>query len=317
MVATAQRKSRAKKQAYTEPLDLEEMGASEESWDEDIPYDQTITADDAIRRYLKEIGRVPLLSHEQETKLALRVAAGDTEATQQLAEANLRLVVSIAKRYSWSGVPLLDLIQEGNLGLLRAIEKFDANKGHRLSTYATWWIRQAIGRFIAEQGRIIRIPVHMVELIYRIKRIARQRTQEFGREATAEEVGLVVGLSKERVIELLQVAELTLSLDAPIADEDDYSLGDILEDTQALAPAAAVTQQGLRDQLENALAQLTIRERQVIEMRFGFLDGHCRTLEEVSEEFHLTRERIRQIEAKALRQLRSPMRSHVLREYME
>ncbi len=271
--------------------------------------------DNAIRQYLGEIGRYPLLSAEQEMKLAWRVAEGDLEAQQQLVEANLRLVVSIAKRYCNNGVSLLDLVQEGNLGLIRAAQKFDPARGFRFSTYATWWIRQAISRAVAEHTRAIHIPVHVVELIYKIKRVSRHLYQELGRDPLPEEIARAAKLPKERVVELQSMAEAPISLDAPLIDDEQYHLADTLEDTQSVTPAEVVTHQVLRDQISNAMEALNQRERQVIELRYGLHDGYCHTLEELSAYFKLTRERIRQIEVKALRTLRHPVQVHLLRDY--
>ena len=271
--------------------------------------------DNAIRQYLGEIGRFPLLTAEQEMTLARRVVEGDLEAQQRLVEANLRLVVSIAKRYNNHGIHLLDLVQEGNLGLIRAAQKFDPDRGFRFSTYATWWIRQAISRAVAEHTRTIHIPVHVVELIYKIKRITRRLYQELGRDPLAEEIARATNLTKERVVELQSMAETPISLDAPLIDDEQYHLADTLVDTRATAPAEAVTHQALRDQITCALESLNMRERQVIELRYGLYDGHCHTLEELSAFFKLTRERIRQIEVKALRTLRHPIQIHQLRDF--
>jgi RNA polymerase primary sigma factor len=273
------------------------------------------TVDNAIRQYLGEIGRFPLLTADQEMTLAKRVAEGDLEAQQRLVEANLRLVVSIAKRYNSHSIHLLDLVQEGNLGLIRAAQKFDPARGFRFSTYATWWIRQAISRAVAEHTRTIHIPVHVVELIYKIKRITRHLYQELGRDPLADEIARAANLTKERVVELQSMAETPISLDAPLIDDEQYHLADTLEDPRATAPAEAVTHQALRDQITCALEGLNMRERQVIELRYGLYDGHCHTLEELSAFFKLTRERIRQIEVKALRTLRHPIQSHQLRDF--
>ena len=275
------------------------------------------SVDAAIRRYLAEIGRYPLLTAEQEVQLALRAAQGGPdapEALQRLVEANLRLVVSIAKRYKHHGIALLDLVQEGNLGLMRAAQKFDPTRGFRFSTYATWWIRQAISRAVAEHPRTIHVPVHVVELIYKLKRATRQLYQELGHDPTPEEIGRLVKLPKERVVELQSMAETPVSLDAPLLDDEQYRLADTLEDTQATAPAEVVTQYALREQISSALEHLSARERQVIELRYGLHDGYCHTLEELSSHFRLTRERIRQIEVKALRTLRHPMHVHLLHD---
>ncbi len=268
--------------------------------------------DNALRQYLAEIGRSPLLTAEQELSLARRVMAGETEALQQLVEANLRLVVSIAKRYMNQSVSLLDLVQEGNLGLIRAAQKFDPVRGCRFSTYATWWIRQAISRAVAEQTRSIHVPVHIVEQIYKLKRVERILYQELGREPTADELGKAVKCSKQRIIELQSMAETPISLDAPLLEDDQFSLAETLEDTQATTPADVVTHATLRAQIADALEHLSARERQVIELRYGLHDGSCHTLEELSERFKLTRERVRQIEVKALRSLRQPMYASLL-----
>ncbi len=271
--------------------------------------------DNAIRQYLGEIGRYPLLSAAQEMQLAKRIAEGDREAQQRLVEANLRLVVSIAKRYNNQGIYLLDLVQEGNLGLIRAVQKFDPARGFRFSTYATWWIRQAISRAAGEHTRTIHIPVHVVEMIYKIKRITRALYQELGRDPNPEEIATAANLTKERVVELQNMAETPISLDAPLIDDEQYHLADILEDTCSVAPVDVVTHQVLRDQISSALQALNARERQVIELRYGLQDGHCHTLEELSSYFKLTRERIRQIEVKALRTLRQPIQVHLLRDF--
>jgi len=270
--------------------------------------DQRSVVDDSVKQYLKEIGMYPLLTAEQELLLAERVARGDQRARQRLIEANLRLVVSIAKRYSNQGLPLLDLIQEGNIGLMRATQKFDYKRGFRFSTYATWWIRQAISRAIAEHSRSIHIPVHVVELIYKIKRIARRLYQEQGLEPLPEQLAAEVGLPRERVVELLSVSEQPVSLDAPMADDEEYHLADMLEDVTMTVPIDQVAYQLQREHIDRAMDVLNPRERTIIEMRYGLKDGHSLSLEEVSVIFHLTRERIRQIEVKALRKLRYPER---------
>jgi RNA polymerase primary sigma factor len=270
--------------------------------------DQRSAVDDSVKQYLKEIGMYPLLNAEQELQLAERVARGDQRARQKLIEANLRLVVSIAKRYSNQGLPLLDLIQEGNIGLMRATQKFDYRRGFRFSTYATWWIRQAISRAIAEHSRSIHIPVHVVELIYKIKRVARRMYQEQGLEPLPEQLAAEIGLPRERVVELLNASEQPISLDAPMADDEEYHLTDMLEDTVGALPMDQNAYQLQRDNIEQAMNVLNPRERTIIEMRYGLKDGHSLSLEEVSTIFHLTRERIRQIEVKALRKLRYPER---------
>ncbi len=271
--------------------------------------------DDSVKQYLKEIGMYPLLTAEQELQLAERVARGDQRARQRLIEANLRLVVSIAKRYSNQGLPLLDLIQEGNIGLMRATQKFDYKRGFRFSTYATWWIRQAISRAIAEHSRSIHIPVHVVELIYKIKRIARRMYQEQGLEPLPEQLAAEIGLPRERVVELLSVSEQPISLDAPMADDEEYHLADMLEDNSVVLPMDQAAYQLQRDNIEQAMMVLNPRERTIIEMRYGLKDGHSLSLEEVSVLFHLTRERIRQIEVKALRKLRYPERYDGQRDF--
>ncbi len=291
--------------------------------------------DDPVRMYLREIGRVPLLSAEEEVRLAKRMERGrlellkpatnrdhlliedGEEAQRRLTEANLRLVVSVAKKYIGRGMSLLDLIQEGNIGLIRAVEKFDYTKGYKFSTYATWWIRQAITRAIADQARTIRIPVHMVETINRLIRISRRLLQDLGREPTSEEIAEQMEISPEKVREIIKVSQEPVSLETPIGEEDDSHLGDFIEDHTALAPADAASHQLLKEQVEDVLESLTERERKVLQLRFGLDDGRSRTLEEVGKEFHVTRERIRQIEAKALRKLRHPSRSRKLKDYLD
>jgi RNA polymerase primary sigma factor len=276
--------------------------------------DQRGAIDDSVKQYLKEIGMYPLLSAEQELFLAERISRGDLRARQRLIEANLRLVVSIAKRYSNQGLPLLDLIQEGNIGLMRATQKFDYRRGFRFSTYATWWIRQAISRAIAEHSRSIHIPVHVVELIYKIKRIARRIYQEQGVEPLPEQIAVEIGLPRDRIVELLNASEQPISLDAPMADDEEYHLADMLEDSSMNVPVDPAAHQALRDHIEQALTVLNPRERTIIEMRYGLMDGHSLSLDEVSTIFRLTRERIRQIEVKALRKLRYPDRYEGVRE---
>ncbi|ARU62046.1 RNA polymerase sigma factor RpoD [Tumebacillus avium] len=290
----------------------------EEEFDlEDLSVPPGIKINDPVRMYLKEIGRVPLLSAEEEINLALRIEKGDEEAKRRLAEANLRLVVSIAKRYVGRGMLFLDLIQEGNMGLIKAVEKFDHQKGFKFSTYATWWIRQAITRAIADQARTIRIPVHMVETINKLIRISRQLLQELGREPTAEEIAAEMDMSPDKVREILKIAQEPVSLETPIGEEDDSHLGDFIEDQDALAPADAAAYELLKEQLEDVLDTLTEREENVLRLRFGLDDGRTRTLEEVGKVFGVTRERIRQIEAKALRKLRHPSRSKRLKDFLE
>ncbi|KRM12094.1 RNA polymerase sigma factor RpoD [Paucilactobacillus suebicus] len=276
-----------------------------------------VKINDPVRMYLKEIGRVSLLSADEEVALALRIEKGDESAKQELAEANLRLVVSIAKRYVGRGMQFLDLIQEGNMGLMKAVEKFDYRKGFKFSTYATWWIRQAITRAIADQARTIRIPVHMVETINKLIRIQRQLLQDLGREPTPEEIGAEMDMPTEKVREILKIAQEPVSLETPIGEEDDSHLGDFIEDQDATSPADHAAYELLKEQLENVLDTLTDREENVLRLRFGLDDGRTRTLEEVGKVFGVTRERIRQIEAKALRKLRHPSRSKQLKDFLE
>ena len=289
----------------------------EEEVEIDLSVPEGISLDDPVRMYLKEIGHVPLLTAEEEVALAQRMEAGDEEARHRLEEANLRIVVSIAKRYVGRGMLFLDLIQEGNLGLLKAVEKFDYSKGYKFSTYATWWIRQAITRAIADQARTIRIPVHMVETINKLVRISRQLLQELGRDPRPEEIAKEMGISVARVHEIMKIAQEPVSLETPIGEEEDSHLGDFIEDEAAPAPAEAASFMLLREQLEEVLETLTDREKNVLRLRFGLEDGRSRTLEEVGQSFGVTRERIRQIEAKALRKLRHPSRSKVLRDFLE
>jgi len=284
---------------------------------EDLDLPEGISLNDPVRMYLKEIGRIPLLTAEEEVELAKRIEQGDEEAKRRLAEANLRLVVSIAKKYVGRGMLFLDLIQEGNLGLLKAVEKFDYRKGYKFSTYATWWIRQAITRAIADQARTIRIPVHMVETINKLIRVSRQLLQELGREPLPEEIAAEMDISEERVREIMKIAQEPVSLETPIGEEEDSHLGDFIEDEDAPAPAEAASYFLLREQLEEVLDTLSDREKKVLRLRFGLDDGRARTLEEVGQEFGVTRERIRQIEAKALRKLRHPSRSKKLKDYLE
>lgn len=276
-----------------------------------------LEVDDPVRMYLKEIGAIPLLSIDRETELAKRMYEGDENAKNELVEANLRLVVSIAKRYVGKGMFFLDLIQEGNLGLMKAVEKFDYTKGYKFSTYATWWIRQAISRAIADQSRTIRIPVHMVETIHKVSRSQRQLLQQNGKEATVEEIAEDIGMSAERVREIMKISQDPVSLETPIGEADDSHLGDFIPDEENPTPADAASYQLLREQLNDVLHTLTPREEMVLKLRFGLEDGRARTLEEVGQEFQITRERIRQIEAKALRKLRHPSRSKLLKDYLE
>ena len=283
----------------------------------DLSVPDGVSIEDPVRMYLKEIGKVPLLSAEEEIELAKRMELGDQEAKKRLAEANLRLVVSIAKRYVGRGMLFLDLIQEGNLGLIKAVEKFDYRKGYKFSTYATWWIRQAITRAIADQARTIRIPVHMVETINKLIRVSRQLLQELGREPTPEEIAAEMNMPVERVREILKISQEPVSLETPIGEEEDSHLGDFIQDDNVPVPADAAAFTLLKEQLEEVLGTLTEREQKVLTLRFGLEDGRARTLEEVGKEFNVTRERIRQIEAKALRKLRHPSRSRKLKDYLD
>ena len=283
----------------------------------DLSVPDGVSIEDPVRMYLKEIGKVPLLSAEREIELAQRMEEGDEEAKKELAEANLRLVVSIAKRYVGRGMLFLDLIQEGNLGLIKAVEKFDYHKGYKFSTYATWWIRQAITRAIADQARTIRIPVHMVETINKLIRVSRQLLQELGREPLPEEIAKEMDMPVERVREILKISQEPVSLETPIGEEEDSHLGDFIQDDNVPVPAEAAAQTLLKEQLDEVLDTLTEREQKVLRLRFGMNDGRARTLEEVGREFDVTRERIRQIEAKALRKLRHPSRSRKLRDYLD
>lgn len=295
--------------------DMQGVEVDEKDLDLSIP--EGIAIDDPVRMYLKEIGKVPLLSSEEEIELANRIEAGDQAAKKKLAEANLRLVVSIAKRYVGRGMLFLDLIQEGNLGLIKAVEKFDYRKGFKFSTYATWWIRQAITRAIADQARTIRIPVHMVETINKLIRVSRQLLQELGREPQPEEVAKIMEMPVDKVREIMKIAQEPVSLETPIGEEEDSHLGDFIPDDEAPAPAEAAAFTMLKEQLINVLDTLTPREEKVLRLRFGLDDGRARTLEEVGKEFNVTRERIRQIEAKALRKLRHPSRSKKLKDYLD
>lgn len=300
-------------------LDNEDIDddSDDETKIDDLSVPKGINVDDPVRMYLKEIGKIPLLTGNEEVELAKRMESGDEVAKKQLAEANLRLVVSIAKRYVGRGMLFLDLIQEGNLGLMKAVEKFEYRKGFKFSTYATWWIRQAITRAIADQARTIRIPVHMVETINKLVRVQRQLVQELGRDPTPEEIGKEMDLDVERVREIMKIAQEPVSLETPIGEEEDSHLGDFIPDDDVLAPAEAATFTMLREQLIDVLDTLTPREQKVLRLRFGLDDGRTRTLEEVGKEFEVTRERIRQIEAKALRKLRHPSRSKKLKDFLE
>ncbi|MBQ6795243.1 MAG: RNA polymerase sigma factor RpoD [Clostridia bacterium] len=298
-----------------------ELAKIDESTSEENPEDlsvpEGVSIDDHVRMYLKEIGKVPLLSPQEEHEYAKKMSEGDEVARQKLTEANLRLVVSIAKRYVGRGMLFLDLIQEGNLGLIKAVEKFDYTKGYKFSTYATWWIRQAITRAIADQARTIRIPVHMVETINKLIRVSRQLLQELGREPTPEEIAKEMNMSLEKVREIMKIAQEPVSLETPIGEEEDSHLGDFIPDDDAPAPSEAASFMLLKEQLMEVLSTLTPREEKVLRLRFGLVDGRQRTLEEVGQEFNVTRERIRQIEAKALRKLRHPSRSKKLKDFLE
>lgn len=296
---------------FDEPLIPDE---SDESLN--LTFDDSMAIDDPVRMYLKDIGKIPLLSAEREAELAERIANGDEFAKNELVEANLRLVVSIAKKYVGKGMYILDLVQEGNLGLIKAVEKFDHTKGYKFSTYATWWIKQAITRAIADQARTIRIPVHMVETIHRVSRVSRQLLQENGREPSVEEIAEKLNMTPEKVREIMKAAQDPISLETPIGEEDDSHLGDFIPDESTQTPSEAVSYQLLREQLEKVLHTLTPREEMVIKLRFGLEDGRTRTLEDVGKEFNITRERIRQIEAKALRKLRHQSRSKVLKGFL-
>ena len=299
--------------------EIEELNEIEEVTEEEIAevkVDDSYSTDDPVRMFLKEIGKVPLLTAEEEVELAIRMSEGDEEAKRRMTEANLRLVVSIAKRYVGRGMLFLDLIQEGNLGLIKAVEKFDYTKGYKFSTYATWWIRQAITRAIADQARTIRIPVHMVETINKVIRVSRQLLQELGHDPSAEEIAAEMGMPVDKVREILKIAQEPVSLETPIGEEEDSHLGDFIPDEDASEPSEAASFSLLKEQLMEVLDTLTPREKKVLELRFGIVDGRTRTLEEVGKEFNVTRERIRQIEAKALRKLRHPSRSKKLRDFL-
>ena len=302
-------------------LPLEELELGTEGTDPEEPAEviaaENISVDDPVKAYLKEIGRVPLLSPEEETALAMRIMEGDSKAKKRLSEANLRLVVSIAKRYVGRGMQFLDLIQQGNLGLIKAVEKFDYTKGFKFSTYATWWIRQAITRAIADQARTIRIPVHMVETINKVKKVSSQLLHKNGHEPSAEEIAAELNMPVDKVREIMRVAQEPVSLETPIGEEEDSHLGDFIPDDEAPAPAEAASHTLLKEQLDEVLTSLTEREAKVLRLRFGLEDGRPRTLEEVGKEFDVTRERIRQIEAKALRKLRHPSRSKKLKDFLD
>ena len=301
-------------------VDIDDIISDEDEVDMeniDLSVPEGVSIEDPVRMYLKEIGKVPLLNAEREIELAKRMEEGDEEAKKELAEANLRLVVSIAKRYVGRGMLFLDLIQEGNLGLIKAVEKFDYHKGYKFSTYATWWIRQAITRAIADQARTIRIPVHMVETINKLIRVSRQLLRELGREPLPEEIAKELDMPVERVREILKISQEPVSLETPIGEEEDSHLGDFIQDDNVPVPAEAAAQTLLKEQLDEVLDTLTEREQKVLRLRFGMNDGRARTLEEVGKEFDVTRERIRQIEAKALRKLRHPSRSRKLRDYLD
>ena len=302
---------------HDDDIDMIDENSDEEPDLLDLSIPDSINIEDPVRMYLKEIGKVPLLTAEEEIELAKRMENGDEDAKKRLAEANLRLVVSIAKRYVGRGMLFLDLIQEGNLGLIKAVEKFDYNKGFKFSTYATWWIRQAITRAIADQARTIRIPVHMVETINKLVRVSRQLLQELGREPTPEEIAERMEIPVERVREILKISQEPVSLETPIGEEEDSHLGDFIQDDNVPVPADAAAFTLLKEQLVEVLGTLTEREQKVLRLRFGLDDGRARTLEEVGKEFNVTRERIRQIEAKALRKLRHPSRSRKLKDYLD
>ena len=301
--------------------DADDEGGGKNGGDDDIILaDEEITKDvninDPVRMYLKEIGRISLLSPEEELKLSIQIANGDEDAKQQLAESNLRLVVSIAKRYVGRGLLFLDLIQEGNIGLMKAVDKFDYDKGYKFSTYATWWIRQAITRALADQARTIRVPVHMVETINKMARIQRQMTLELNREPSEEEIAKKMGISVDKVREVIKISQEPVSLETPIGEEDDSHLSDFIKDKSSMSPEEYATNEILKEEIKNVLMTLQEREQEVLELRFGLVDGTCHTLEEVGKRFNVTRERIRQIEAKALRKLRHPSRAKKLKDFM-
>lgn len=301
----------------TEDLSLDDLNINENSDDDSEPAPDGVSIDDPVKIYLKEIGRVPLLSPDEEVDLAIRISQGDVAAKKRLSEANLRLVVSIAKRYLGRGMQFLDLIQEGNLGLIKAVEKFDHTKGFKFSTYATWWIRQAITRAIADQARTIRIPVHMVETINKVKKVSSQLLHQNGHEPSADDIAAELDMPVDKVREIMRVAQEPVSLETPIGEEEDSHLGDFIPDDDAPAPLDAASHTLLKEQLSDVLSTLTSREEKVLRLRFGLEDGRSRTLEEVGREFNVTRERIRQIEAKALRKLRHPSRSKKLKDFLD
>ncbi|MDY2719469.1 MAG: RNA polymerase sigma factor RpoD [Candidatus Faecousia sp.] len=302
------------------PTDEDILGVEEEEQVEDLNpadlVDENVSTSDPVRMYLKEIGKIPLLTPEEEQEIAKRMAQGDEESKKRMIEANLRLVVSIAKRYVGRGMQFLDLIQEGNLGLLKAVEKFDYTKGYKFSTYATWWIRQATTRAVADQARTIRIPVHMVETINKVSRTSRSLVQELGRDPTSGEISKRLGIREDKVAEVMKIAQEPVSLETPVGEEDDSHLGDFIQDNEAKEPAESASYNMLREQLNQVMQTLTPREAKVLRLRFGMEDGRAHTLEEVGNEFHVTRERVRQIEAKALRKLRHPSRSKILKDFL-